>query len=216
MNKNPLIIFDCDGVLVDSESISSRVLAEELRRIGLELENDAALKLFKGGTLKEAFNYAAKKLNKPVEEEKLERIYRKRCKEEFESSLKPIKNVIAALTQIPFDKCVASNGPAFKIKSNLKICNMLHFFPENGIFSAYDIKRWKPKPDLFLYAAKSMGYKPKDCIVVEDSDHGIEAAVAAGMKVFGYSEDGSSTELFNEMGGIAFSDMSLLKDLISA
>lgn len=214
MNRNPLIIFDCDGVLVDSESISSRVLAEELRRIGLELENDDALKLFKGGTLKEAFSYASKKLNKPVDEAELEKIYRKRCKEEFESSLVPIANITTALKQIPFDKCVASNGPGFKIKSNLQICGLLPFFSSNSIFSAYDIKRWKPAPDLFLYAAKSMGYEPEDCIVVEDSDHGVEAAVAAGMKVFGYSEDGSCTSLFNKMGGVAFSDMSLLPDLL--
>jgi len=213
MNKKKLLIFDCDGVLVDSERISARILAQELRNLGLDLSNDQAIIMFKGGSLKDAFDYASKKLNRTLPDN-LEAIYRKKCFEAFKTEMEPIYGIHEVLNQLTNrTKCVASNGPANKIRLNLDVCKIEHHFDDN-IFSAYDIKRWKPAPDLFLYAAKSMGYQPEECIVIEDSDHGIVAAREAGMEVFGYNEDGKTIEEFRNLGATPFQFMKDLPTLL--
>lgn len=214
MNKKELLIFDCDGVLVDTEPISARILAQELRNLGLDLSNEQAIVLFKGGSLKDAFDYASKELNKPMPDD-LEAVYRKKCFEAFKTEMEPITGIHDVLNQLANRiKCVASNGPANKIKFNLEVCKIEHHFQES-IFSAYDIKKWKPAPDLFLYAAKTMGFEPEQCIVIEDSDHGIVAARAAGMKVFGYNENGKTLEEFRSLGAIPFQHMSELPKLLA-
>jgi len=215
MNNKELLIFDCDGVLVDSERISARILAQELRNLGLDLSNEQAIVLFKGGSLKDAFDYASNKLNKPLPDN-LEAIYRKKCFEAFKTDMEPIAGIENVLTSLQDRiKCVASNGPANKIEFNLDVCKINHHFGKN-IFSAYDIQRWKPAPDLFLYAAKTMNYSPERCIVIEDSDHGIVAARSAGMKVFGYNEDGKTLDEFKKLGAIPFQHMSELPGLITS
>ncbi len=213
MNKNELLIFDCDGVLVDTEPISARILAQELRNLGLNLSNEQAIVLFKGGSLKDAFDYASEQLNKPMPDN-LEAIYRKKCFEAFKTEMEPIKGIHDVLDKLKTrTKCVASNGPKNKIKFNLAVCKIEHHFAEN-IFSAYDIQRWKPAPDLFLYAAKTMGFEPEQCTVIEDSDHGIVAAREAGMKVFGYNENGNAMDEFKSLGATPFQHMSELPSLL--
>ena len=215
MNKNGLLIFDCDGVLVDSEPISARILAQELRNLGLDLSNEQAVVLFKGGSLKGAFDYASKKLNRSMPDN-LEAIYRKKCFEAFETEMEPIAGAHEVLAKLQdHTKCVASNGPANKVKFNLEVCKIEQHFDDN-IYSAYDIKRWKPSPDLFLYAAKSMRFSPDQCIVIEDSDHGIVAARAAGMKVFGYNEDGKTLDEFRKLGAFPFQHMEELPSLLGS
>jgi len=213
MNKRkPLIIFDCDGVLVDSEPISSRILAEELRLMGLDISNQQAISLFTGGKLADAFQYASDILKKPVPEN-LESIYRKKCVAAFEKELKAVTGIKEILNQLQNKKCVASNGPAHKVKANLNITGLTHFFG-NDIFSAYDIQSWKPHPELFLFAAQSLGYAPKDCIVIEDSVTGIKAAMNAKMKVFGYTANGANKNTFEELGATVFNNMSILPELL--
>jgi len=93
------------------------------------------------------------------------------------------------LNQLKLPKCVGSNGPRHKIISNLQITNLIHHFDEAQIFSAYDIQKWKPLPDLYLHAASQMNVAPPKCVVIEDSVAGVKAARAAGMSVYGYAGD---------------------------
>lgn len=188
-----LIIFDCDGVLVDSEAISNRILAEELRAIGADISDDEAFRLFKGGHLMDAFQYAADQINAPVPDN-IEQNYRDKCKVAFANELKAIPGVHELLSKLKAPRCVASNGPIFKIASNLKLTGLNEFFGDN-LFSAYQVQQWKPEPALFLYAAKIKGHAPKDCIVVEDSVHGVQAAKRAEMRVIGFAPEHDGADL---------------------
>lgn len=209
--KSKLIIFDCDGVLVDSESISNGVIAEMLTDLGWPTSVEEAYDLFAGTTLKLIQEKLMDKTGKPAPPD-FEQTFRSRCFERFNNELKPIEGIHNALDQIPLEKCVASNGPLHKIESNLGLAKLTDYFGEN-LFSAYQIKKWKPEPDLYLYAAKRMGYEVKDCIVVEDSTHGVKAGIDAGMSVFGYAGHSNPT-LLKEEGAIVFDDMNALPNLI--
>jgi len=138
--------------------------------------------------------------------ENFEAIYRKRTFEEFEKSLQPIPGIHDLLSQLNIPFCVASNAPRNKVEFNLKLTNLFPFF-ENKIFSAYDMKKWKPDPTLFLTAAKTMGFAPADCLVVEDSPSGVKAAVAAGMKVLGYAANEKKAERLAKEGAIVIREM---------
>ena len=138
--------------------------------------------------------------------------YRKLVENLFDSQLQPISNVALALEKISLPKCVASNAPLKKIKQAVRVTNLEHFF-DNNLFSSYEIQSWKPEPDLFLYAAETMGVQPQNCIVVEDSILGIEAAKRAGMQSFFYQPDGI---IPLNCGTACFKDMLELPNLIAA
>ena len=110
--------------------------------------------------------------------------------------------------------CVASNGPRNKIDFNLRVTQLDHFFGEN-IYSAYDIQRWKPLPDLYLHAAKSMKTQTDKCIVIEDSTHGVLAAQAAGIRVYGYPGGATSAEALRSAGAEIIEDMRQVLDLVT-
>lgn len=120
--------------------------------------------------------------------------YRKKTYEAFQRELQPVEHIKEALNQIDVLKCVASNGPKYKMEMNLGLTGLIDFFPDS-LFSAYDIQKWKPEPDLFLHAANKMGVAPTDCVVIEDSVAGVRAAVAAGMKVYGYAGETEAAKL---------------------
>jgi HAD superfamily hydrolase (TIGR01509 family) len=130
----------------------------------------------------------------------------------FHRELKAVNGVRDLLMRLPNPTCVASSGDHKKIKTNLTITGLYSNF-EGRIYSAHDVERGKPFPDLFLHAASSMGYEPSQCVVIEDSVPGVQAGKAAGMKVFGYSERTSDEELA-QAGAITFSHMSELLNLI--
>jgi len=214
MSKPQLLIFDCDGVLVDSEKISSRVIAEEITKVGIPMETHEAQKLFTGGSLADVEKYIEVKLGRPIGYD-FETVYRKRSFELFEQFIEPINGVEEALKNIEersIKKCVASNGPLQKMLLNLRLTNLLPFF-KGQLFSAYEVNRWKPDPFLFLHAAKTMNTVPEDCLVIEDSIHGVEAAISAGMPVLGYAPDHNGHDL-QKAGATVFSDMNQLFDLI--
>lgn len=202
--KPKFIIFDCDGVLVDTEEISCGVLAEEARKLGADLSNQEAIDTFAGTSYSFVFDFIETRLGKKLPDN-FEEIYRKRTFEEFEKSLKPIPgihNVIKNLT-IPF--CVASNAPDYKVEFNLKLVQLYPYFEKN-IFSAYQVQAWKPDPTLFLTAAKVNGFSPNETLVIEDSPAGVQAAVAANMKVLGYAK-GKKAEKLQSHGAIVINDM---------
>lgn len=184
---NPVLaIFDCDGVLVDSEPIANRVLVQLLNEHGLNVKYEEAIQTFTGLSNDSFAELIRHKFNKVLSADFFEEL-RKRTFAVFETDLKAVHGVQEALKQISFAKCVASSGDYAKIKKSLSLTGLLSVFGAN-IFSASEVERGKPAPDLFLFAAQKMSMKPEQCYLVEDSIHGVKAGVAAGMTVIGYGE----------------------------
>jgi HAD superfamily hydrolase (TIGR01509 family) len=202
-NKN-LVIFDCDGVLVDSETITNQVLVDYIGEFGVEISLEKALELFRGGALSDWIRYAQLEFNVELPDEFTSN-FRHRLKVSFERDLKPVEGVVQLIESIEGPICVASNGPHEKMDTSLAVTGILPYF-KNRIFSAYDIGKWKPDPALFLHAAKQMNVKPENCIVIEDSPRGIEAATAAGMKSYGYDVYGKTQALIDN-GAQTFTKM---------
>jgi len=191
--KYELIIFDCDGVLVDSEAISCGVLAEEARKLGSKLTNEEARRIFAGTNLKFCFEYIEAEIGQSLPAN-METIYRKKTRERFAKELQPIEGIHELVSNLTLPFCVASNAPLSKMNFNLKKVGLFPFFEKN-MFSAYEVKAWKPDPTLFLTAAKTMGFPPEKCLVIEDSLSGVKGAVNAGMDVLGYRHDGRRNDL---------------------
>ncbi|WP_162497547.1 HAD family hydrolase [Aureibaculum marinum] len=193
--KYKCIIFDCDGVLVDSEAISTQVMVDLLKTVDYHINIETAIDLFTGLALKDNFALVEKEIGKKLPDN-FEDTYRKLSFEAFQRDLQPIDGVQALLEKLTVPYCVASSGPVNKIKLNLKITNLLPYF-DNNIFSCYEIKSWKPEPDIFLHAAKTMGFSPEDCVVIEDSLPGVTAAKAGGFDVFALENESNKTTLKN-------------------
>lgn len=183
--KWDLIIFDCDGVLVDSEPIANRVFAEEVRKLGIPLSDEESIAQFPGTTMANCIAYVEKKWQVKLPES-IVQTFRENSFIAFTKELKEIPGATELVKNLPIAACVASNGPYEKIVHNLTLTHLIRYFPER-MFSAYQLGRFKPEPHLFLHAAECLGVSPGRCLVVEDSIHGLEAADAAGMGSVFYS-----------------------------
>lgn len=213
MTPPELIIFDCDGVLVDSEIIFNEVLSEDLAERGLLLSIEQTMALFIGGSME---NVEAQVASRGVKlpGNWIEGVYSK-VLARLEDGVDPVAGIQELLgylteTNVPF--CVASNGPVHKMKVTLGQNDMLKFF-ENGMFSAYDIKSWKPEPGLFLHAAQQFSVEPQNCVVIEDSGTGTLAAQNAGMPCLGYAPEGPDAKL-EANGAKCFSNMNEVVGLL--
>jgi HAD superfamily hydrolase (TIGR01509 family) len=201
MKKIKCILFDCDGVLVDSEGIGNQVLLNMAAKYGLKISLNEAYKKFNGRSLKDCFQQIEQLINQPLPEN-FEIAYRKKSFEAFATQIKPIKGVMKFLNSLTIPYCVASSGPIEKIQLTLKTAGLIDKF-ENKIFSSYQINSWKPDPGIFLHAAQQMGFSVEECVVIEDSLAGVIAAKRGGFKVFGLANEKNSKELENE-GAILF------------
>ncbi|MEH2045020.1 HAD family hydrolase [Nostoc sp.] len=210
--QTELVIFDCDGVLVDSEGLGNRVLVEFVAEFGLAMKLEEAILLFKGCKMADCVAVIEQRLEKKMPQDFVTQ-FRARTAEAFECELLPVEGIEAALDKINLPICVASSGPPEKIQLALRVTNLLPRF-EGRIFSSYEIGSWKPSPDLFLHAAKSMGFQAPSCTVIEDSILGVRAGVAAGMRVFGYTEQREAT-LLEASGARVFHSMYQLPCLLS-
>ena len=182
-----LLIFDCDGVLVDSEVLSCRIDAEFLTEIGIPYTTDEIAQQFLGVSLKTmiARIEAERDCRLPDDfSERLNSILFAR----FETDLKPIEGVREAILSLPYPRCVASSSVPERIALSLRVTGLSDLFDD--IFSSTQVPRGKPAPDLFLHAASSMKARPEDCVVIEDSVAGVQAALAAGMRVIGFAGGG--------------------------
>jgi HAD superfamily hydrolase (TIGR01509 family) len=141
--------------------------------------------------------------------------FNKRLQDVFVSELTPVHGIVEALDAIPYATCVASSGTHEKIKFSLTLTGMYDRFV-GRIFSATEVSRGKPAPDLFLYAADRMRVVPSECVVVEDSAPGVTAALAAGMRVFAYAGGVTSAGKLKRSGAVVFDDMRELPDLLGA
>jgi HAD superfamily hydrolase (TIGR01509 family) len=180
-----LIIFDCDGVLVDSEIVSFEAEAEMFAEIGIGLTAHDLLTRFLGTSSASMFAIIEQENGIELPADFAERATR-RTLEAFDRKLQPIPGIGELLANLPDRKCVASSSEPPRIRHSLSLAGILHHF-EPHIFSATQVKRGKPAPDLFLLAAASMGVPPARCLVIEDSVAGVTAARAAGMIVLGFT-----------------------------
>jgi HAD superfamily hydrolase (TIGR01509 family) len=204
MSKYKCVIFDCDGVLVDSEPIGNQILVDMANDLGANIDLSFAMKHFKGSHFKECIAVISSVVNQPIPES-FEAEYRQRSLEEFKKGLKPIDGVTQVIEQLKLPFCVASSGMESKMKFNLNLVGLLPYF-EGKMFRCYDIQKFKPEPDVFLWAAKTMGFQPHECVVIEDSLLGVKGALAGGFDVFGFTAhdddnelEGLATKTFNDM-----------------
>ena len=179
-----LIIFDCDGVLVDSEPLSMRVMLETLAAAGLQLDAETAYARFLGTSMKSICAKLAHEDGVELAEAALDRM-RRRLHVTFRAELQPISGVAETLDRLIVPFCVASSSQPERIELSLDVTGLAHHFA-GKIFSATMVEHGKPAPDLFLHAAKSMATAPETVLVVEDSPVGIAAAKAAAMRVIGF------------------------------
>ena len=201
--KYKCIIFDCDGVLVDSEPIAHQVLVELANSYGANITYEYAHEKFAGTFLSFVIYHIEELIGKKVPEN-FEQEYRRISFERFAESIQPIQGIPEFLEKIDVPICIASNGPLNKMQLNLKTTNLLEYFQGN-LFSAYDIKKWKPNPKLFLHAAKKMNFTPSNCLIIEDSLSGVKAAVSGGFDVFALGNKKNKNELESAGAKVFFS-----------
>jgi len=210
--KIDLVIFDCDGVLVDSEPISNSIFCNMLQEISIDINTEKTERLFKGKSIKDCCNIVENKFNKTLSE-KFIQDFRKRTFTAFKERLRPIPGVDKALQAIDYPLCVASSGPLRKIRLNLAITKLDKYFNDN-IFSATQLEKGKPAPDIFLHAAQKMNANPANSLVIEDSEPGLNAGLAAKMQVLFYSKSAKNLSYDKFENVIYFTDMKLLPDII--
>ncbi|HEY7077955.1 MAG TPA: HAD family hydrolase [Solirubrobacteraceae bacterium] len=207
-----LVIFDCDGVLVDSERIAVRVDTELLAELGWPLSEAEVVERFMGRTTDDMLRAIEAEIAdlEPGWEVEFDRRYMAA----LEAELEPVDGVVEALDAIAAPTCVASSGTHEKMRFTLGRTGLYERFA-GRIFSADDVARGKPAPDLFLHAARTLGADPAACAVVEDSRHGVEAARAAGMRVLAYGGGGliPRAQLAGP-GTVVFDDMRELPRLL--
>jgi HAD superfamily hydrolase (TIGR01509 family) len=213
-----LVIFDCDGVLVDSEVISCRVHAETLTRHGYPITADQVLVRFLGVSDREARQTIEREMGRSLPHD-FETQIKQAALQRYASELAAIPHVGEAIAAIGVAKCVASSGTHEKIRHGLTCAGLYDRFGPS-IFSATQVERGKPAPDLFLFAAEQMQAAPARCVVIEDSIPGITGARAAGMTVLGFHggshcRPGYGETLRSAGAVITFDDMRQLPDLIA-
>ncbi len=214
-----LVIFDCDGVLVDSEPIAVAVLLDFIAASGGSVSEDQAYRLFLGRSTAAVADVLRSEFGVSFSGGELERL-RAETIRRFHAELKPIPGIAETLSRLTMRRCVASSGHPDRIRLSLSIAGLLEML-EPHIYSAVMVARGKPAPDLFLHAARAMDVDPADCIVIEDSPAGIDAAREAGMRVFAFtggSHAGNAAltaELSSRRPDLVFSDMRLLPELVA-
>jgi HAD superfamily hydrolase (TIGR01509 family) len=207
-----LVIFDCDGVLVDSERVALHVDQRVLAHLGWALEPDEIVERFLGGTTA-AFRAAVEEHLGRTLPDSWESPYEQWYEQAFTEELVPVDGIEEALDGLDVLTCVASNGPHAKMNHTLGLTGLLDRF-EGRLFSSDDVSRGKPAPDLYLHAAEVMGVAPARCVVVEDSRPGTTAALAAGMRVLGYAGGLTPGTWLGDLGATVFDDMREVPGLI--
>ena len=200
-----LLIFDCDGVLIDSERIAVRVDAEILGELGWRLTEAEIIERFMGRSDAYMRGEIEAAIGRPLGPA-WEADIRPRYRRAMEAELQAVDGIVEALDRISTPTCVASSSTHEHLRFALGLTGLLDRF-DGRIFSAVDVENGKPAPDLFLHAAKTLGVSPDHCAVIEDSRYGVEAARAAGMRAFGYAGGltpadrlaGAATTVFHDM-----------------
>ncbi len=206
------VIFDCDGVLVDSEPSANVVLARVISDLGLPTTPEQSRAAYMGRSWASSMEILAGKLGHAPPEDLYER-YLAGAEEAWRRDLQPVPGIVEALDAIELPNCVASSGEHERMRLTLGLTGLLPRF-EGRIFSASEVEHGKPAPDLFLHAAAQMGFDPAATVVVEDSVPGVQAGRAAGMRVLAFASLVSADDLA-AAGGEVFDDMRALPALLS-
>jgi HAD superfamily hydrolase (TIGR01509 family) len=177
------LIFDLDGTLVDSEPLATQAFLDLLPQ--LEDTVSGLMSRYTGLQFAQVVADLSTRLGQPLPDD-FEASYRTRIAQLYDASLVPMPGAVEMLSALQNPKCVASNGPISKISHGLSVTGLADFFGDR-VFSAYEVGKWKPEPHLFLHAARTMNALPRMCLVVEDSDAGLQAAKAAGMRAVQFS-----------------------------
>ncbi|WMD03319.1 HAD family phosphatase [Streptomyces sp. FXY-T5] len=203
-----LVIFDNDGVLVDSEPISNRLLAAYLSELGHPTSYEESIRDYMGSAMHRIHELVLERTGQRLPED-FDDVFHTRVFTAFEQELVAVAGASEVLEKLASDGvpyCVASSGSHERIRVGHRTTGLDRWFDEKRIFSSQDVGRGKPAPDLFLHAAERMGVAPQRCVVVEDSPLGVQAAVAAGMDVYGFTamtpaeKLAGATRLFSHMG----------------
>ena len=185
MQKPKLIIFDCDGVLVDSEVISAKILVQELAKINIAVSEQHVFERFVGRSLADV----AESLQMPISSDifdKFNMAYHTSLLDAFSRELKGMAGVRNVISQLDVPYCVATSSGRRRTLNSLRLSDLASLFGEN-VFTASQVNNGKPAPDLFLFAARKMGVAPESCLVIEDSLAGVQAAQAAQMRVWRFT-----------------------------
>ncbi|MFD8909851.1 HAD family hydrolase [Streptomyces sp. NPDC059575] len=209
-----LILFDNDGVLVDSEPISNRLLAAYLTELGHPTSYEESIRDYMGSAMHRIHELVLERTGQRLPED-FDDVFHARVFAAFERELRAVAGVEGVLEKLAADGvpyCVASSGSHERIRVGHRTTGLDRWFEEGRVFSSQDVGRGKPAPDLFLYAAERMGVAPERCLVVEDSPLGVQAAVAAGMDVYGFTAMTPAERLAG--ANQLFATMSELADLL--
>jgi len=179
-----LVIFDNDGVVVDSELLANRVLSDLLTEHGHPTSVEESIRDYMGGTLSGVRSIIRGQSGQELPDD-FDALYHRRLFEAFSTDLRPVPGIQSVFDRLDIPFCLASSGTLDRIVRSLTVTGLLHYFGDR-IFSAEQVANGKPAPDLFLHAASEMAVPISRCIVVEDSPNGVAAARAAGMTVLGY------------------------------
>jgi HAD superfamily hydrolase (TIGR01509 family) len=208
-----LVIFDCDGVLVDSEPVANRTLARMLRELGLDLTQEQIFESFVGYSLPHVLRVIESLLGRAPPDTFLREL-QARTFEAFRTELRAMPGIEEALDRLGVPFCVASSGDHEKMRTTLGITGLWPRFA-GRIFSVTQVARGKPAPDVYLFAARQLGAEPAACVVVEDTPPGVQAGVAAGMTVFGYCAHTPESKLKGAGAQRTFDDLRKLPEMLS-
>ncbi len=214
-----LTIFDCDGVLVDSEVLAAKAVSATLKDLGIEMSADQAVDRYVGLNTASMMTLIEAEFRQVLPTDFAARIH-DNVNAVLEPELTEVPGADAALHQLSGARCVASSTSLKGIRRSLRVTELDRHFSDDALFSAEMVDRGKPSPDLFLYAAREMGTRPGDCVVIEDSIPGVTGAVAAGMCVIGFAggshiRDGHHECLRAAGAEMVFDDMALLPRILS-
>ncbi|MFS8204759.1 HAD family hydrolase [Streptomyces sp. CWNU-52B] len=211
-----LVIFDNDGVLVDSEPISNTLLAAYLTELGHPTSYEDSLRDYMGAAMHRVHDLVEERTGQRLPAD-FDDVFHQRVFAAFERELEPVPGVVEVLEKLAADGtpyCVASSGSHERIRVGHRRTGLDRWFDDERVFSSQDVGRGKPAPDLFLYAAARMGVPPRKCLVVEDSPLGVRAAVAAGMDVYGFTAMTPADRLVE--ADLLFGEMSELTGLLQS
>jgi HAD superfamily hydrolase (TIGR01509 family) len=205
------LIFDCDGVLVDSELISLGLLIEHCADHGLTLDMVGACECFLGKPVADAAK-EANRMHKTMVPDVDLAVFQGKVLEQFAATLKPVPGIAEALQKLNFPMCVASSSNMERIETSVRLTGLERFF-KGMLFSTDMVARGKPHPDIFLHAAKQMGFDPSAALVIEDSPAGLQAAQAAGMRTIAYTGGNHATHANLKTTLARFSPDALIDDM---
>jgi HAD superfamily hydrolase (TIGR01509 family) len=210
MSRFDLVIFDCDGVLIDSERLAIRTESQILTELGWPLTEDEVIERFVGRSSTYMQSVIEEKLGRPVD---WKAEFERRVREVCERELVPVDGVVAVLDELTAPSCVASSSGHQMLDFKLGLTGLAERFA-GRIFSADDVAHGKPDPAVFLFAASSMGVAPARCAVIEDSVSGVQAGLAAGMSVFAFTGSVTTAHDLELDGVVLFDHMDQLPSLL--